>query len=134
MYALAGAVDPVLGLDRPGMLDDAYTLREIEPGQDYVIGPFEVETLPLPHSVPNVGLRVRAGPHVLAYTGDTGPSPHLLPLAREADVFLAEATYPSRYRQTRSATSRAPCKLARSRRSHLFDTLSSRTCTLDRPA
>ncbi len=94
VYALAGAINPVLGLDRPGMLDDAYTLREIEPGQDFVIGPFDIESLPLPHFVPNLGLRVRAGPCVLAYTGDTGPSPNLLPLAREADVFLAEATYP----------------------------------------
>jgi ribonuclease BN (tRNA processing enzyme) len=49
--------------------------------------------VPLPHSVPNLGLRVRAGASVLAYTGDTGPSPDLPGLARGADVFLAEATY-----------------------------------------
>jgi ribonuclease BN (tRNA processing enzyme) len=31
---------------------------------------------------------------VLAYTGDTGPSPDIVALARDADLFLAEATYP----------------------------------------
>ena len=94
VYALAGALDAVLALDRPEMLDDAFTLRELEPGQDLAIGPFEVETVSLPHFVQNVGLRMRAGGSVLSYTGDTGPSPNLLPLAREADVFLAEATFP----------------------------------------
>jgi ribonuclease BN (tRNA processing enzyme) len=96
VYALRGAVDPVLGLDRPGMLDDAYRLQQIEPELHLEIGPFEVETVLLPHFVFNLGLRVRAGPSVLAYTGDTGPSPNLSPLARGADIFLAEATYPER--------------------------------------
>ena len=48
----------------------------------------------LPHWVPNAGLRLEAGGRSLAYTGDTGPSPLLAELARGADVFLAEATYP----------------------------------------
>jgi len=96
VYALSGAVDAVLGLDRPGMLDDAYPLMEIEPGRGFAIGPFEVETVPLPHFVANVGFRLRAGRSLLAYTGDTGPSPDLQRLARDADVLLAEATYARR--------------------------------------
>src|SRR5215211_3452651 len=93
VYALEGAVDPVLALDRAGMLDEAYRLHGIDPGRDFGIGPFEIEAVPLPHFLPNVGLRIRVGASVLAYTGDTGPSPELLGLARGADVFLAEATY-----------------------------------------
>ncbi|MEU7834567.1 MULTISPECIES: MBL fold metallo-hydrolase [unclassified Nonomuraea] len=34
------------------------------------------------------------GGRVVAYTGDTGPAPELAELARDADVLLAEATYP----------------------------------------
>jgi ribonuclease BN (tRNA processing enzyme) len=30
---------------------------------------------------------------VFAYTGDTGPSPDVVGLARDADLLLAEATY-----------------------------------------
>jgi ribonuclease BN (tRNA processing enzyme) len=31
---------------------------------------------------------------VVAYTGDTGPSPDIVAMARDADVLLAEATFP----------------------------------------
>jgi ribonuclease BN (tRNA processing enzyme) len=93
VHTLPGAVDGVVALDRPGMLDDAYVLREFAPGDRFQIGPFQVETGLLPHFVPNAGLRLRAGGRILAYTGDTGPSPDVVALARDADVFLAEATY-----------------------------------------
>jgi ribonuclease BN (tRNA processing enzyme) len=44
--------------------------------------------------MPNAGLRLEADGQVLAYTGDSGPSPLLTELARNADIFLAEATEP----------------------------------------
>jgi len=91
VYALPGALDAVLALDRPGMLDSAYVLHELTARLD--IGPFQVETRLLPHSVPNAGLRLTAGGRVLAYTGDTGPSPAVVELARGADLLIAEATY-----------------------------------------
>jgi ribonuclease BN (tRNA processing enzyme) len=96
VHAPPGAVRAVLALDRPGMLDDALELREFAPGAAFEAGPFSVRTWLLPHSLPNAGLRLRAGGAVLAYTGDTGPSPDLPALARDADLFLAEASYPQR--------------------------------------
>src|SRR4029078_4591604 len=80
VHSLPNAVDPVLALDRPGLLDDAYRLREFVPGDRFAVGPFEVQTWPLPHSVPNAGMRLVAGGRTLAYTGDTGPSPDLTEL------------------------------------------------------
>jgi ribonuclease BN (tRNA processing enzyme) len=94
LHAPAGALDRVLALDRPGVIDDAYALFEFEPGATLSIGPFSVETVALPHFVPNAGLRIAAAGAVLAYTGDTGPSGDLVRLADGADVFLAEASYP----------------------------------------
>ena len=94
VYALPGALDPVMALDRPGMLDGACAVREFAAGDRFEIGPVEVETWSLPHFVPNAGLRLTGGGRVLAYTGDTGPCPEIIDLAREADLFLAEATYP----------------------------------------
>jgi ribonuclease BN (tRNA processing enzyme) len=38
------------------------------------------------------GLRVSDGMHTVAYSGDTAPTPRLAELARDADVFLCEAT------------------------------------------
>jgi ribonuclease BN (tRNA processing enzyme) len=94
VFAPAGALGPVLALDRPGMLDDAIALREFTPGDRLEVGPFGVQSWLLPHWVPNAGLRLEASGRVLAYTGDSGPSPLLAELARGADLFLAEATNP----------------------------------------
>jgi ribonuclease BN (tRNA processing enzyme) len=94
VYAPPDALDPVLRLDRSGMLDDAVSVREFGPGDRFAVGPFDVRSWLLPHWLPNAGLRLTAGRETLAYTGDTGPSPDLIELARDADVFLAEATYP----------------------------------------
>lgn len=96
VYSLSGALDAVLALDRPGMLADAHVLREFTAGDRIDIGPFRAQTRLLPHSVPNAGVRLTAGERVLAYTGDTGPSPEVVELARGADLFLAEATYADR--------------------------------------
>jgi ribonuclease BN (tRNA processing enzyme) len=93
VYALPGALDAVLGLDRPGMLADGYVLHEFTPGSGLDIGPFGVQTRLLPHWVPNAGVRLAAGGRVFAYTGDTGPSDDVPDLARGADLLLAEASY-----------------------------------------
>jgi ribonuclease BN (tRNA processing enzyme) len=96
VYAPAGALDAVLALDRPGMLDDAYALHELVVGAPFELGPFRAETRLLPHWVPNAGVRLVADGRVLAYTGDAGPSRHVVDLAADADLLLAEATYPDR--------------------------------------
>ena len=96
VHAPPGALSAVLALDRPGMLDDAFELREFAPGSAFEVGPFSVRTWLLPHWMPNAGLRLQAAGTVLAYTGDTGPSPDLHGLARDADLFIAEASYPER--------------------------------------
>jgi ribonuclease BN (tRNA processing enzyme) len=93
VHALPGALDAVLHLDRPGMLDRAYVAHEFHPGDEIALGPLRVVTFGLPHFVPSAGFRILAGDEVLAFTGDTGPSPELPRLARGADLLLAEATY-----------------------------------------
>jgi ribonuclease BN (tRNA processing enzyme) len=93
VYTLPGALDAVLALDRPGMLDAAYELREFDAGDDLEIGPFRARTRMLPHWTPNAGVQLTADDRSVAYTGDSGPSPDVVELAREADVLLAEATY-----------------------------------------
>ncbi|GIH03208.1 MBL fold metallo-hydrolase [Rhizocola hellebori] len=93
VFALPGALDAVLALDGR-MLDGSYACHEISVGRPFEIGPFRVDTWALPHFVPNAGLRFSAGGAVLAYTGDTGPSPDIVALARNADLLLAEATFP----------------------------------------
>jgi ribonuclease BN (tRNA processing enzyme) len=93
LYALPGALDAVLALDRPEVLVGAYALHELADGGELSIGPFQIRTAPLPHPRPNLGLRVDAGGRSLVYTGDCGPSEQLVGLADGADLLLAEASY-----------------------------------------
>ena len=55
-------------------------------------GPLRLESMLLPHYVPNAGVRLSAPGLTLAYTGDTGPDPALAELGREADLFITDAT------------------------------------------
>lgn len=103
VYALPGAVDAVLALDRPAIWQHACTLHEFRTGQRFEVGPFAVDGWALPHHVPNAGLRLEAGGRVLAYTGDTGPSPHIRDLADGANLFVAEASYPEQVPQENAA-------------------------------
>jgi ribonuclease BN (tRNA processing enzyme) len=57
------------------------------------LGPFLVEAIPVNHPVPAFGLRISAGGATVAYSGDTGPCPALDDVARDADLFLAEASF-----------------------------------------
>jgi len=95
IYAPPGAVDRILELDGLNELAGAFRLSTFEPGDAFSIGPFHAQTYSLPHFVPNAGVRLSAGGRVLAYTGDSGPAPEVAVMAAEADVLLAEATYPA---------------------------------------
>ncbi|GAA3582291.1 MBL fold metallo-hydrolase [Nonomuraea rosea] len=96
VYAPPGALDAVLALDKARMLAGGFTVHDLAPGVPYELGPFRLDAFDLPHHVPNAGLRLSGGGRVLAYTGDTGPAAELVALAKDADLLVAEATYPER--------------------------------------
>ena len=77
-------------LDRT--FDLAFDVREYQPGTRFTVGDMTVTLHQLRHSAPNCGIRVESPDGCLAYTGDTGVTPELLPLAAGADLLLAEAT------------------------------------------
>jgi ribonuclease BN (tRNA processing enzyme) len=62
------------------------------PAPPQAAGPFRLESVLLPHYVPNAGVRLSAPGLTIAYTGDTGPSPALAELGRSARLFIADAT------------------------------------------
>jgi ribonuclease BN (tRNA processing enzyme) len=93
VFAPADALDAVLALDRPEMLDGGYVLTDIVDGDRFELGPFAVQARQLPHWRTNLGLRITAGGRSLVYTGDCGASPATPELARGADLLLAEASF-----------------------------------------
>jgi ribonuclease BN (tRNA processing enzyme) len=75
------------------MFDTAFTVLEYEPGEPFGAGGFEVVATRVPHySIEAYAFRVAGGDRVLAYSGDSGPDDALASVARDADLFLCEAT------------------------------------------
>jgi ribonuclease BN (tRNA processing enzyme) len=56
------------------------------------IGPLRLDSMELPHYLPNSGVRLSAPGMAVAYTGDTGPDPALAELGRGADLYIVDAT------------------------------------------
>ena len=76
-------------------LIDVFDFREIPVGTT-TIGPFEVTSALTNHPVECHALRISAGGRSLVYSADTGACEGLVELARDADVFLCEASWEDR--------------------------------------
>jgi ribonuclease BN (tRNA processing enzyme) len=74
-------------------IDRVFEVREYEEAKPFRAAGFDLVALRLDHySELTFGLRVSNHGSTLAYSGDTGPSENLAELARDADLFLCEAT------------------------------------------
>jgi ribonuclease BN (tRNA processing enzyme) len=96
VWGPAGAADRMaraydLPLD-PGMTAE-FDFREWAGA--ITIGPFTVTPVPVAHPVTAYGLRISAGGVTVGYTGDTGPCAAVDEIARDTDLFLAEASFRS---------------------------------------
>jgi ribonuclease BN (tRNA processing enzyme) len=74
-------------------LTDVFDFVPVGPGA-LQLGPFEALLARTAHPVECYAIRLSAGGRSLVYTGDTGPCPRVVELARGADVLLAEAAHP----------------------------------------
>jgi ribonuclease BN (tRNA processing enzyme) len=74
-------------------LEHVFELHEYGDGVAFDVGSFEVTPFRLSHyDELTFGFRIADGRSTLAYSGDSGPDPNLAELARDADLFLCEAT------------------------------------------
>lgn len=75
------------------MFDWAFVVNEYEEDRPFTAAEFGVEAVRLPHyALETYGFRVTSGNKTLAYSGDSAPSERLARLARDADLFVCEAT------------------------------------------
>jgi ribonuclease BN (tRNA processing enzyme) len=93
LFAPAGVFARLIALEE----DDAEAIRQVFawhelPAPPCEVGPFRLESVLLPHFLPNSGVRLSAPGLAVAYSGDTGPDPALAELGRDADLFIVEAT------------------------------------------
>ena len=77
----------------PDMFERTFVLSEYDGETPFRTAGLEVLPVRLPHyRLETYGFRVTNGSATLAYTGDTGPSDRISELARNADLFICEAT------------------------------------------
>jgi ribonuclease BN (tRNA processing enzyme) len=76
----------------PGILDH-FACHDWQDGESVELGPFRVTVARVDHPVESYAMRIETDDRVLVYSGDSGPSDALNDLARNADVFLCEASF-----------------------------------------
>jgi ribonuclease BN (tRNA processing enzyme) len=77
----------------PDMFEQSFRVREYARDTEFAAAGLDVTPVCLPHyTLETYGLRVSNGERTLAYSGDCGPSERLVDLARDADLFICEAT------------------------------------------
>ncbi len=77
----------------PGMFSEAFESREYAEGAPFETCGLQITPVRVPHyQLQTFALRVSDGQATLAYSGDSAPSPKLAEVARDADLFLCEAT------------------------------------------
>jgi ribonuclease BN (tRNA processing enzyme) len=85
------AAGVLLGFEE--MFEQTFDMQQYDGEQPFRAAGLEVTAVRLPHyKLLTFGFRVTDGERVFAYSGDTGPAPDLAELARDADLFLCEAT------------------------------------------
>src|SRR5262245_8819763 len=77
----------------PDMFERTFELEEYEPDTPFQIGKLAVAPTRVPHyTLQTYAFRVQANGAVLTYSGDSAPSDELVYSARDADLFVCEAT------------------------------------------
>jgi ribonuclease BN (tRNA processing enzyme) len=77
----------------PDMFDRAFEIHEYRVGEANEIAGFEVVPVAVRHyTIDTYGFRVSADGATLAYSADSAPDTSLVELARDADLFVCEAT------------------------------------------
>jgi ribonuclease BN (tRNA processing enzyme) len=72
----------------------SFDVRGTPAGAQFEVGPFGIRAYEMTHiGVQALGYRIQADGRTFAYTGDSGPSDEVVQLAKDADLFLCEATW-----------------------------------------
>jgi ribonuclease BN (tRNA processing enzyme) len=80
-------------LGTPDMFTKAFEIKEYEDGKPFETAGFRITPRHVLHyELLAFGFRVSSNGKTFAYSGDSGPSDDLAELARDADLFLCEAT------------------------------------------
>jgi len=82
------------------------SVQELLPGETFSLKGFEISSAEAKHSVTSLGYRIESGSKVVAYSGDTEPSPEIAALAEGADLLIHECSFPEPFEVTNHTTPR----------------------------
>lgn len=118
VYGAAGVGETLSGiLDRDSAHEfaEVYDVRNVAGGDVVEVGPFTLAFADSWHSVPAVSTRVTVDGKVLVYSGDSAGGDALVDIARDADLFLCEASWTGHaadYREGIHLTARGAARIA----------------------
>jgi ribonuclease BN (tRNA processing enzyme) len=81
------------GRDVDQLLSEVYVFEPIDSDRVIHVGPFEIDLRRVYHPVETYGMRISAGGRTLAFSSDTDVCDALDDIARDADLFLCEASF-----------------------------------------
>lgn len=80
------------------------SVQELKAGDTLRLKGFEISSAEAVHSVTALGYRIESGSKVVAYSGDTEPSPRIEALADGADLLIHECSFPEPFEVTNHTT------------------------------
>lgn len=93
LYGPVSALEALVGFVDGGGIKDVFDLRPLDDGDSFTVGSLDVDVAITDHSVPTLASRWVGGARSFCFSADTGPLGDWMRLARNADLFLCEATY-----------------------------------------
>jgi ribonuclease BN (tRNA processing enzyme) len=93
LHVPPGGLARITGFVPPEKFEAAFDIADYADATPFEAAGHRITPLAVAHGTePTWGFRIEHGGSVLAYSADTGPTPALAELARDADIFLCEAT------------------------------------------
>lgn len=100
LYLPPGGTEILLAVIRPvdpfqAFFSELFWMEEFDPAERLLIGNLSLRFAPVEHYIPTYAVAVE-GRGRAVFSSDTGPCEELVALAKGADLFLCEATLPTR--------------------------------------
>ncbi len=88
----------------PSAENPVIKLSAIAPYQENIVNGYSITPIPVNHTVPTVGYRVKSAGKTLVYTGDTGPTEEIWKYCSGADVLIVEVSFPDSMKELAQLT------------------------------
>ncbi len=79
--------------EAPYVFEESFELRPVTAGDEITVGDVRIELFDSVHPPPTLSMRIHGDDRVLTYSGDSSGGAQLVTAARDADLFLCEATW-----------------------------------------